>query len=997
MSNQWERVAAVFEAAVVREPTERLSFVREACADDPDVRHQVETMLAEIDRPAIIDRPLGETIAELLDDESPEVVGTQLGPYRVESLLGVGGMGEVYRATDTALDRHVAIKILPTDLSADPERLARFRREAKILASLNHSNIGAIYGLETLDGKAGQTFGLVLELVEGPTLADKLKAGRLPVDEALTLARQIADALEAAHQQGIVHRDLKPGNIKVREDGTVKVLDFGLARVADAGAIEDEATTLRSPSDSPVITTPAMTAAGIILGTAAYMSPEQAKGKPADKRSDIWAFGCVVYEMLTGRRAFDGKDMTEVLGAVVRLEPNWTALASDVPQPVIMLLRSCLMKERRHRVADISTARFVLNQLVSLVALAGTTSTVAPQALRPLWRRVMVPAAAAVVAGATIGGLVWMATRPAVARITRFALSPTGEAALALDPLSRDLTILPDGTRVVYKGIGTQGALQLFVRPLDQLDPTPLVGIGNPRAPFPSPDSRWVGFIAAGTAAPEIRKVAITGGPSLILCSLDSPSSGATWGEDDNIIFATTNPSTGLQRVPSIGGTPVVLTTPDRARGESDHLWPQYLPGSQAVLFTITSTTGGTDASQVAVLDLRTGTQKVLLSGGSQAQYTPSGHLVYAAAGTLLAVAFDAERLEVRGTPTTVLSHVATLTTGTAEFDVARDGTLVYVPGGPGISPSRSLVWVDRQGREEPVKGAPERAYMQPRISPDGLRLAFQVRDQESDIWVWDLARETAARLTFDAGLDTSPVWMPDGRRIVFTSQTAGTFGSGFGRLFWRIADGTGVAEPVGHEKAIPPIMLASSVSPDGANIITSTVLGMSDVMMLTLHDGAVRSLVQTPSVERNGEVSPDGRWLAYESNAFGQFHIYVRPFPDVDSGGPWQVSTEGGTQPAWSGSGELFYLAPNGTLTSVRLERGTTWTIGIPRKVLDRAYFHLGAGAGLYAARSYDVSAGGQRFLMIKEAGSDQTVSPAGIVVVQNWIEELRRLVSTN
>jgi Tol biopolymer transport system component len=545
----------------------------------------------------------------------------------------------------------------------------------------------------------------------------------------------------------------------------------------------------------------------VILGTAAYMSPEQAKGKPADTRSDVWAFGCVVYEMLTGRRAFDGEDMTEVLGAVVRLEPNWEALPSDVPQPVRTLLHSTLIKERRHRVADISTARFVLDN----VTILGTTvPAMAPRARTPLWRRVVTPAATAIVAGAAAGVVVWVATRPPQPRITRFTFSATGAAALALDPQSRDLTILPDGTRVVYKGVGTQGALQLFVRPLESLEPTPLVEGGNPRAPFPSPDGNWVGFIAQGMAAPELKKVAITGGPSIPVCSLDSPSRGATWGDDDSIIFATSNPSTGLQRVPSSGGTPVVLTTPDRARGEGDHLWPQYLPGSQAVLFTISSTSGGMDASRVAVLDLRTRTWKDLVPGGSQAQYTPSGHLVYAAAGTLLAVAFDVGRLEAVGAPKPVVSRVATLASGTAEFDIARDGTLVYVPAGSGIGPSRTLVWADRQGREEPVKGAPGLEYMHPRLSPDGTRLALQLGStQDSDIWVFDFARETLTPLTFGPRLDAFPVWIPpDGRRILFTSQTEEASG-GFGRLFRRTADGTGTAERLGQENPISPLMLA--------------------------------------------------------------------------------------------------------------------------------------------------------------------------------------------
>ena len=370
-----ERVSAVFEAAVLREPAKREAYLHEACEGDADLRQQVEALLVDVERPALIDFPVAEAVVDLLGHDSAVVIGRRLGPYQVESLLGVGGMGEVYRATDTVLGRQVAIKVLPADVAADPDRVARFRREARILASLNHPNVGAIYGVETLDSEQGSTTGLVLELVEGPTLADKLTTGAMPLDEALTVARQIADALEAAHQLGIIHRDLKPGNIKVREDGTVKVLDFGLARVAAVDGDGGSPAARRSPADSPTITTPAMTAAGIILGTAAYMSPEQAKGKPADKRSDIWAFGCVLYEMLTGRRAFEGEDVSDTLATVLRGEPDWTALPKNLPQPVGALLRGCLTKDRLRRVSDVSTLRFVLQNSDSLAPIHAGSAT----------------------------------------------------------------------------------------------------------------------------------------------------------------------------------------------------------------------------------------------------------------------------------------------------------------------------------------------------------------------------------------------------------------------------------------------------------------------------------------------------------------------------------------------------------------------------------------------------------------------------------------------
>jgi Tol biopolymer transport system component len=904
--------------------------------------------------------------------------GTRLGPFEILSALGAGGMGEVYRARDTKLNRNIAIKVLPDVFANDPERLARFHREAQVLAALNHPNIAHIHGFQDADG----IHALVMELVDGPTLAERIAQGPIPLTEALAIAKQIAEALEAAHDQGIIHRDLKPANVKVREDGTVKVLDFGLARLV-APETNDVA---RALTQSPTLTTPAATLAGVILGTAAYMSPEQAKGRVADKRSDVWAFGAVLYEMLTGRRPFEGEDLSDTLAAVLKSDPDWNLLPADVPPHIRILIQRCLAKDRRQRVADVSVALFVIAEGASLAPAAVGAGGPPPLARPSLWRRLVMPTAAVVVAGAAVGTAVWLAGRPGAAPVTRFALTPIGAAALSVDQQSRDLAITPDGRHIVYKGAGGVGAL-LFVRALDQLEPTPLAGLGNPRGPFLSPDGQWIGFFDPG-APVRLKKVAITGGPALQLCSMDGPSRGATWGDDGTIIFATSAPSIGLQRVSSAGGEPTVLTKPDGARGEDDHLWPQFLPGSQAVLFTITATTG-IDASQVAVLDLRTGTQKILIPGGSQAQYVRSGHLVYAAAGTLRAVAFDPKRLETIGTAIPVLSQVATLPTGTAEFDIASDGTLVYVPGGPGLAPARTLVWVDRQGREEAIKAAPARAYVSPRLSLDGTRVALDIRDQQNDIWVWDFARETLTRVTFDPGVDRAPAWMPDGRRMVFSSQAGGSAGT----LFWQAADGTGTPERLVQT---PNIRFPSAVSPDGTRVVFSEVAAAAatslDVMMLTLDkDHRVQPLVQTQFTEQGGEISPDGRWLAYQSNDSGQSQIFVRPFPAVNTG-HWQVSAGGGTEPLWARNGqELFYLAPNNALMSVRVGRGTTWTAGAPTKLIDRP----SSGRTLVNTRSYDVSPDGKRFLMINDGGAPgQAPAPASIIVVHNWFEELKRLV---
>ncbi len=514
---------------------------------------------------------------------------------------------------------------------------------------------------------------------------------------------------------------------------------------------------------------------------------------------------------------------------------------------------------------------------------------------------------------------------------------------------------------------------------LGQLDPRPLTAPGRPKGPFASPDGQWVGFFEP-SAGVSLKKVAISGGPSVELSRVDGPSRGATWGDDDTIILATAALSTGLQRVSSEGGASVVLTTPRAERGESDHLWPQFLPGSQAVLFTITAQKGGLDTSQVAVLDVATGTWKTVLRGASQAQYVPSGHIVYVAAGALWAVGFDIARMETTGTASQVVPQVVTLPTGTAEFDIARDGTLVYVPGEAEASP-RTLVWVDRQGREQEI-AAPARPYVTARLSPDGTRVALEIQDQENDIWVWELARATLTRVTTDPGLDQAPVWMPDGRRLVFTSQAGGVLGS----LFWQAADGTGGAERLTESRYI---QRASAALADGGVLFMET----ADLMLLTLAtDRRVLPVVQTPQAEGNGEISPDGRWLAYDSTDSGPAQIFVRPFPSTAEA-KTQVSTRGGSRPLWARNGrELFYLAPDGTLMSVSVAPGAAWSAGTPTRVVQKPYF---GESTVSAPRPYDVSPDNQRFLMLKRAGDlDQPPPPATVVVVQNWVEELKRLV---
>jgi eukaryotic-like serine/threonine-protein kinase len=906
--------------------------------------------------------------------------GTRLSAYEVLGLIGSGGMGEVYRARDTRLHRDVALKVLPDLFARDPDRLARFEREAQVLATLNHPNIAAIHGLEESNGIRA----LVLELVEGPTLADRLTHGPIPLNEALAIARQIAEALEAAHEHGVIHRDLKPANVKLRPDGTAKVLDFGLARALDP---TDGAGDL---SHLPTITSPAMTGLGVVLGTAAYMSPEQACGKRVDKRADIWAFGCVLYEMLTGRRAFGGETVTEVLARILEREPDFASLPARVPPQVARLLRRCLEKDPRRRLRDIGEARFELEQPATAEAHVAARSAVMP---RRFWRRPLLLMAGVVALMITTGLAVWAVMRPAPPRVTRLTETPWGPTALNLAGFPPVVAISPDGARLAYVGAGAQ---QIVVRAFDQLDPIALQGMGTAGGLFFSPDGQWIGFFDGATT---LKKVAVTGGPPVTISRTIGNPLGASWSADDSIIFATNDPGSGLWRVSAAGGEAEVLTAPKRAQGEVDHFAPQVLPGGQAVLFTI-STTGG---PQIAVLDLTTREQKVLIRGGGNARYAPTGHLVYgvSAAEPLRAVAFDLRRLEVVGTPIPVLERV----TAANNMSLALDGTLVYVSGGVQAALTRTLVWVDRRGREEALK-VPPRGYMYPRLSPDGTRAALDIAGgAERDIWIWDFARETLTRLTFDPQADSHPTWTPNGQRLVFRSMRAGQ-----SNLFWQAADGTGAVERLTENPKNQ--QFPGSFSTDGTRLVfrEETATTGADLMVLAVEAARrrsqaagelqeestrnVRPLVQTMFDELNGEISPDGRWLAYQSNESGQDEIYVRPFPDVNSG-RWQISTGGGTRPVWARNGEeLFYLAPGVAMMSAPVdgaptESRSTFRVGTPAKLFEGRYFAVAGTDG----RTYDVSPDGQRFLMIKVGdGSGQTAAPPSIVVVQHWVEELKQ-----
>ena len=890
--------------------------------------------------------------------------GTRIGPYEILSMVGAGGMGEVYRARDPKLQRDVALKFLPEIFASDPDRLARFEREARTLAALNHSYIAGIYGFEESNGIRA----LALEFVDGETLADRIARGPIPIEDTLPIARQVSEALEAAHEQGIVHRDLKPANIKVRPDGTVKVPDFGLAKALEPVAVKGGDGTA-----SPTITSPAMTQMGIILGSAAYMSPEQAKGRQADKRSDVWAFGAVVYEMLSGQRAFKGDDIADTLAAVLRQEIDWTALPPSTPASVRRLIARCLDRDIRQRLRDIGEARIVLEDPAAVVrGDAGGVSALAPR--RPLWRRAT-PIATALFVGALLAaGSVWLLTRPTPPSVVRTTVTTSGSSAIALSGFDRDVAITPDGSRIVYRGTN-----QLLVRALNQLEPTALSGLGAPRGIFVSPDGQWIGFFDE-TA---IKKVAITGGPPVTIARRDGTGShSATWGPDGTIIFATGAPTTGLQRVSAAGGEPTVLTKPDRERGERNHQWPEFLPGGGAVLFTIIPIDD--IIQQIAVLDLQTGTSKVLIRGGSYAHYVPTGHLVYGVTGTLRAVAFDLGRLEVVGDPAPVLEEVATIGQSAANAAVAANGSLVYVAGTAGGARQRTVVSVDRQGRASPLPAIPPDLYRDVRVSPDGGRLALAT---EAEVWTYDIARATLSRLTTDPASDRSPIWTPDGQRIIFRSTRAR-----YPELFWRPADGTGRDDRLLSRSKELIDLYPSGWSAEGRQLLFTEALQNQCAIgqMAIERPSDVNVLKKSESCNTHATVSPNGRWMAYRSDLSGQKEIYVERYPEL--GNRQQISTGGGNVPLWSRDGrELFFSSLDGRqMLAVPVQSGSTLVAG-----RSQVLFETAMGVSV-SGRPYDVAPDG-RFLIIRSAQTEADGgTPPNLILVQNWTEELKRRVPT-
>ncbi len=893
--------------------------------------------------------------------------GTKIGAFEVTAPLGAGGMGEVYRATDTRLKRDVAIKVLPEDVTRDRERLARFEREAQVLASLSHPNIGAIFGVE----ESGGTRCLILELIEGETLAEAIARGSIPIDRALGIALQIADGLEAAHDKGIVHRDLKPANVKVTPDGTVKVLDFGLAKAyAEGGAARSDI------SLSPTMTA-AATQAGMILGTAAYMSPEQAAGQMTDRRSDVWSFGVVLLEMLTGRKTFGGETVSHTLASVLKEEPDWSRLPSDLPPRVRALLERCLSKKVRRRLQSIGEARILLEEYRdapdSFAPAAQPVATVAA-VTTPIWKRAAPWTAAALLGLALATAPLWLGGEAAAPLPPRRLALAVPEGEFLFRGYGSSIVVSPDGSKILYV-TDRQGHRKLYVHYLDQWAGTVLAEGPNattgPYQPFFSPDGQWAGFVTRT----EMKKVPIRGGTPITLCEVDR-SRGASWGEDGNIVFAQ-NPGGPLFRIPSTGGVPEPLTTLDEKASEATHRWPQVLPGGKGVLFTSQTGESNFDGASIEVFDLATRQRKVVHKGGTYARYVPSGHIVYSNQYTLFALPFDVAKLEPAGSVSPMVEGVAgARTEGGAHFSVADDGTLIYATGEAELS--NTLVWSDRKGVTAPLWDVPQ-DYGDVSVSPDGSRLVTVVDvEGNSDLWVRDLARDVPTRLTFGEGADVSPIWSPDGQFIYFSSQRAGKVA-----IYRKAADGSGDDEQIlARDSTISP----NSISPDGKTMIFNEMVGgQGDLWIHPLGGGDSQPFASGPKFEYDAVFSPDGRWIVYGSNESGPFEVYVRPASG--DRGKWQISSGGGVYPRWTRDGRsIIFRAMDGAVVSVAVETGGDAFRAGRIETLFNGPFVLTSDGNDH----YDITPDPDRFVMVMRR-EETRETHEHIQIVLGWLGELK------
>ncbi len=923
--------------------------------------------------------------------------GAHLGPYEVRSPLGAGGMGEVYKAYDPRLKRDVAIKVLPEHLAVNAELRERFKREAETIASLKHPHICVLYDIGQQDG----IDYLVMEYIEGETLAQRLLKGPLPLEQVLRYAIELSDALDKAHRKNITHRDIKPGNIMLTKEGS-KLLDFGLAKLKQE-ARKDYVLDSQAPTPPPG----GPTIEGTILGTMQYMAPEQLEGKKdnIDSRTDIFAFGATVYEMATGKKAFQGASSTSLIAAILRDDP---APISSLQPPGKMsppaldrVVKTCLHKERDDRwqsAADLCRELQWIHQSRdregAIASGTGLSPVLEGQLRGPAllgWRKAAA-LGAAVLIGAVIASVAAWLLKPAATQqqVSRFTITlPTGDR-LAAAGSNPALAISPDGSRLVYAAI-RGGAQQLYVRDIGALEAKPLAGTEGGFAPFFSPDGQWIGFFAGAS----MKKISITGGAAVTLCpAFGSGVAGAAWGSDGAIVFHYQNFG-GLWQVAETGGTSKQVISPDSKKAEVAHRWPQLLPGGKAVLFAASTAGANWSGAQVAVGELGSGERRDPVLAGSRPAYAASGHLVYAQAGTLMAVPFDPRRLELRGAAVPILEGVAqSINTGVAQYTFSVNGSLVYVPGSIQATQSM-LTWVDRKGAEQPLKAAAH-GYRSPKVSPDGRRVAVSIEEQGTQIWTYDLDRETLTRLTFQGSANGFPVWTPDGKRIAFQSNSAGRQ-----NLFWQPSDGSGGSERLSISEFT---QAANSFSPDGQLLaFTDTSPNGRDIWVLRLSDRKAQPFLKTPAEDGAPGFSPDGRWLAYSSDESGRREIYVQPYPGP--GGKWQISTDGGQEPVWNPNGkELFYRSGSKIMAvdvnQSRDSNGAGANQGNPATPAP-ATFSAGAPHMLFEGQylltpsslpNYDVSPDGQRFLMLKP--TEQEAAPTQINVVLNWFEELKKKV---
>lgn len=895
------------------------------------------------------------------------MLGQKLGHYEVVSELGSGGMGVVYLARDLRLGREVALKLLREDLLADAEQLSRFRREARVLASLNHPNIAAIHGFEEYNGK---NF-LVLELVEGESLSDRLRRKPMTVREALEACRQIAEALEAAHEKGIVHRDLKPGNVKFAAGGQVKVLDFGLAKSLTREVVSEEEVTQTVAH--------AATLAGMVVGTAPYMSPEQVRGEDLDTRSDIWAFGCVLYETLTGRRAISGVAVTEILAAVMMGEADMAKLPEATPDGVRRLLVRCLQKDKKCRLRHIGDARIELEEALTSPESA-RPAPVSVSTTRTLWA----VAASVIVGVASLAFAAWVIWGRGTVDppVTRFSihLSPGQVIRASFNP---SLEISPNGRVLFYQvpNPAGGGVFQPYIRLLDELEPKIMPSVTG-GAPVFSPDSQWVCFIDTRTRT--IRRAALSGGAPLTLATFEWIYRGF-WSTDD-YLYWTPGTRSGIARTPITGGETVTVTELDGDKNEQSHRFASALPAGKEILFTAVETTMESfDDAKIVVQSLTTGRRKTLVEGGTCPRYSPSGHLLYARSGNLYAVPLDIKRLEVTGPPVTVVENVLmSRNTGAAYYSLSATGTLAYVPGGAADG-ERQLVWVDRQGKETPL-ALPPKSYLYPHLSPDGKHLAMEIEGPSHDFYVYDLARGVMTKMSLD-GLSHAPVWSPDGKQIGFRSWKLG------GMTMWAVpSDRSAPERQLLDQKGMQSVV---SWSPDGSYIayVDSFPKTAMDVLVLPLKgDRTPVPIAESQFLEGSPKFSPDGRWLAYCSNESGRPEVFVQSFPGP--GPKIQVSIDGGTDPVWRRKGGELYYRNGDKMMVVDVQTQPSFTAGRPKLLWEGHYSHgmsSSCGSPGVTSFNYDVTPDGERFLMVKDVYQD--VAAGKIVVVLNWTQELNRL----